>query len=118
MIVISAQHSLGCLSRLWASFHANNRSKDACFFAGSLNLRKRHLKRFQRFRHLALQNFRRFEAVTKRLKQTGHVTCLNSTFKVGHYFHLVACVRARVGQVLTTQAAHFGRFPLVAPIRP
>jgi hypothetical protein len=118
MIVISYQSAVSRLGFLWASFHAFNRSNDACFLAGSLNLRKRHFKRLKRFRHLALQNFRRFEAVTKRLKQTGHVTCLNSTFKVGHYFHLVACVRARVGQVLTTQAAHFGRFPLVAPIRP
>jgi hypothetical protein len=66
MIVISSQLSLGCLSRLRASFHAINRSKDACFFAGSLNLLKRHLNRFHRLRHLALQNFRLFDAVTKR----------------------------------------------------
>jgi hypothetical protein len=64
MIVISKK--LSRFGFLWASFHANNRSKDACFFAGSLNQRKRHLKRFQRLRHLALQNFRRFEAATKR----------------------------------------------------
>jgi hypothetical protein len=80
MIVISSQPSLGCLSRLRASFHASKRSNDFRFRSGSANRLATETLFQNRLRHWALQNTRLFESVENRLRQTGQVTTLNSHF--------------------------------------
>jgi hypothetical protein len=77
---MSNQPSLGWLSRLWASFHAINCSKDFCLRFGSANRLKAEILFQKRLRHWALQNFRFFENVITRLKQTGQVNSLYSHF--------------------------------------
>jgi hypothetical protein len=80
MIVISSQPSLGCLSRLWVSFHAIKRSKDFRFRSGSANRLATETLFQNRLRHWALQNLRLSDSVVNRFKHIGQVTSLTFHF--------------------------------------